>query len=109
MCRTTKLTRTPLTWLSPLGFTAVIRKPLECVSIVTTDSRAKLVVGFCVQYWCRTDMEWKSLKLRPKKVATQLRISEYLSDSIRQVSTNLDIEEDEESKVETLEDLFQKK
>ncbi|GKC25415.1 hypothetical protein Tco_1027565 [Tanacetum coccineum] len=37
------------------------------------------------------------------------RISEYLSDSMRHVPTNYDIEKDEESKVETLEDLFQKK
>ncbi|GJZ16638.1 hypothetical protein Tco_0552761 [Tanacetum coccineum] len=87
----------------------VIRKPSECVGIVTTDSRVKFVVGFCVQYWCMMDMEWKSLKLRRKKAATQVRISEYLSDTMRHVPTNHDIEEDEESKVETLEDLFQKK
>ncbi|GJR17712.1 hypothetical protein Tco_0966239 [Tanacetum coccineum] len=34
------------------------------------------------------------------------KISEYLSDSMRHVPTNHDIEENEESKVETLEDLF---
>ncbi|GJV66776.1 probable serine/threonine-protein kinase [Tanacetum coccineum] len=58
---------------APRFHRAVIRKPPECVDIVTTDSRAKFVVGFCVQYWCRTDMEWKSLKLRRKKAATQVR------------------------------------
>nr|GFA72068.1 MLO-like protein 4 [Tanacetum cinerariifolium] len=37
-----------------------------------------------------------------------LRMSEYLSDTMRHVLTNRDIEEDEESKVQPLEDLFQK-
>ncbi|PWA77652.1 Mlo-related protein [Artemisia annua] len=36
------------------------------------------------------------------------RMSEYLSDTMRHVPTNHDIEEDEESKVQTLEELFQK-
>nr|GEV12875.1 MLO-like protein 4 [Tanacetum cinerariifolium] len=36
------------------------------------------------------------------------RMSEYLSDTMRHVPINHDIEEDEESKVQTLEDLFQK-
>nr|GFA77548.1 MLO-like protein 4 [Tanacetum cinerariifolium] len=37
-----------------------------------------------------------------------LRMPEYLSDTMRHVPTNHDIKEDEESKVQTLEDLFQK-
>nr|GEX75938.1 MLO-like protein 4 [Tanacetum cinerariifolium] len=36
------------------------------------------------------------------------RMSEYLSDTMRHVPINHNIEEDEESKVQTLEDLFQK-
>ena len=36
------------------------------------------------------------------------RMSEYFSDTMRHVPTNHDIEEDEESKVQTLEYLFQK-
>ncbi|GKB52262.1 40S ribosomal protein S13 [Tanacetum coccineum] len=35
---------------TPRFHRAVIRRPSECVDIVTTDCRAKFVVGFCVQY-----------------------------------------------------------
>ncbi|GJY27277.1 hypothetical protein Tco_0402003 [Tanacetum coccineum] len=72
---------------APLFHRAVIRKPPECVGIVTTDSREKFVVGFCVQYWCRTDMEWKSLKLRRKKAATQVRRVKERSKTLRSVAT----------------------
>ncbi|GJZ76286.1 hypothetical protein Tco_0640751, partial [Tanacetum coccineum] len=36
---------------TPRFHRAVIRRPSECVDIVTTDCRAKFVVGFCVQYF----------------------------------------------------------
>ncbi|GJX18711.1 MLO-like protein 4, partial [Tanacetum coccineum] len=56
--------------------------------------------------------EFKAVGAAPeveKSKEAMKQISEYLSDSMRHVPTNHDIEEDEESKVETLEDLFQKK
>ncbi|KAI3702112.1 hypothetical protein L6452_27810 [Arctium lappa] len=45
-------------------------------------------------------------RLRDQELS--FRMSEYLSDTMRHVPQNEDIEEDEEGKVETLEDLFRK-